>query len=201
MASSSSIRQAIQTSQHAVSRKAPRPHSTRRPMATASAMSLQLEDSPVIDFQIFDIFDAPARLGESSKLLSRAASLSPATRAERPMSTVAASSSRPVSPLPHPIVFDGPARPRHLEHGTLRAMRRTHSHAPSSPCLACREQTMVTPLPPPIMFDGPSRLRPYVRGSSSDESVSLFVPSSITTSIYGRLLTRMEDSLYHRPLC
>ncbi|KAI0089384.1 hypothetical protein BDY19DRAFT_101336 [Irpex rosettiformis] len=168
MASTSSIRQAIQASQHMVSRKAPRLHSTRRPMGTASAMNLSLEDSPVIDLQIFDIFDAPSRLGESSKLLSHAASLSSTSRPERPISTVA--TSQPVSPLPTPIIFDGPSRPRHLEYATLRTSRRAHSYAPSS----AREQVAVAPLPAPVMFDGPSRLRPYVRGSWSDESVSLF---------------------------
>ncbi|KAI0342512.1 hypothetical protein BDW22DRAFT_1305324, partial [Trametopsis cervina] len=136
---------------------------SRRPMVTTSAMSLPLDDSPVIDLHIFDIFDAPHRLGESSKLLSHAASKGSASgRTERLISS-AATMSRHVSPLPNPILFDGPARPAHLSHGTLRA-RRTHSHAPSTAQSSQREP--VSPLPPPITFDGPSRLRPYVRGGS-----------------------------------
>jgi len=173
MASTTSMRQAIASSQHSVSRRAARPHSSRRPMVTTSAMSLQLEDASAIDLQIFDIFDAPSRLGESSKLLARASSLASGSRVERAPSSTAASTTH-VLPLPNPIVFDGPARPKHLSHGSLRA-RQTHTHALSSPTLTPREP--VSPLPPPIMFDGPSRLRPYVRGGSSEESN--FSPTSM----------------------
>ena len=167
-------------------------------MGTSSAMTIPPEDTPVIDLRIFDIFDAPSRLGESSKLLSRAASSS-TCRPERPMPITTAATSRPVSPLPSPIVFDGPARPLHFDYGMLQTSRRTHSYAPLSPRSNLREHTTVTPLPNPIMFDGPSRLRPYVRGGSSrsDQSVSLFLVNVVAYDaqrFYGRLLTTTEFS-------
>lgn len=169
MASSPSIRQAISASQHSVTRKAARTHASRRPMMTTSAMTLPLEDQPTIDLQIFDIFDAPSRLGESSKMLAKAAALASSSRAERAMSSTASTSVRHITPLPAPILFDGPASPRHIAHGGLLA-RRTHTNAPTN--MSPREPP--SPMPQPLLFDGPSKLRPYVRGgSSSDYSVSI----------------------------
>jgi hypothetical protein len=164
------MRQVVQVSHHSVSRNAARSQANRRPMATASTMSFPLDNSPAIDLQIFDIFDAPSRFGESSKLLSRAAALASGSRSEKSMST-SSISPRHISPLPNPIIYDGPARPRYLSHSVLRA-RRTHSDLSSSAEMSQRKS--VTPLPSPVMFDGPSRLRPYVHDrSSSDDSVSV----------------------------
>ncbi len=176
MGTTSALRQAMSTS-HAsltsVSRTAPVAQAKRRLMGTASSMALPLNDQPDIDIQIFDIFDAPSRLGESSKLLARAAGVR--TVANHPARTMATSAvDRPsstcyIKPLPSPILYDGPARPKHLAHGSHRA-RRAHSHAISG-SLSQNDDSPFT-LPSPIVFDGPSRLRPYGRDTSSEQLVS-----------------------------
>ncbi|KAI0701845.1 hypothetical protein BC835DRAFT_1303620 [Cytidiella melzeri] len=191
MASTSSMRQAIQASQHSMPRKAALPYVSRRAMTTTSAMSLPLEESPGIDLQIFDIFDAPSRLGESTKLLSRAASRATNSRTERSMSTIATTPQH-VSPLPSPILFEGPARPAHLPHGTLRA-RRTHSHALSSPRLNSPES--VAPLPAPVMFDGPSRLRPYARGRPSSDDLNTSSTTLLAVAATGAVVLAGYNAL------
>lgn len=174
MVSASHIRRALHntsptgsTAHHGASRV----QGKRRLMGTASAMSLPSEEQPIIGIQIFDIFDAPSRLGESSRLLARASSSrASSARSERTMSTTSDHSSaiRYVKPLPAPVLYDGPARPGHLAHGGLRA-RRAHSHAFSG--AASHEKQLSSSLPPPVIFDGPSRLRPYCRETSQEQAV------------------------------
>ena len=124
------------------------------------------ESRTPIDLPIFDIFDAPSRLGESSKMLVRCA----ARRVERAVAlpTDRSVPARPVvAPLPAPVLYDGPARPSsHPPHAAR--IRRMHSQAQ-------RPADAVCALPPPEVFDGPSRLRPYLRDSGSNESVSFRV--------------------------
>lgn len=166
-AASSSVRQVLSASQHTVVRKTPLAAVGRRPMS-AAAMALPAEEHPVIDLQIFDIFDAPSRLGESSKILAQAA----ANRTERTLSTRAVERTddiqrTAVPPLPAPVMYDGPAKPKYLAHGPRIRRMYTQAASFSGP----REN--VCELPPPVVFDGPSRLRPYMRNDSCDGSVSL----------------------------
>ncbi|KZT08132.1 uncharacterized protein LAESUDRAFT_757825 [Laetiporus sulphureus 93-53] len=125
----------------------------RRQLATAPAMDLPANEvpQPPPEFQIFDIFDAPSRLGESSKLLRASSSSRTLPSRSSP------SSSRKVSPvrsLPDPVIFDGPTRPRILQK--QYEARRSHS-------TALGPRGSLRSLPLPEIFDGPSRLRPYAR--------------------------------------
>ena len=165
-ASSSTVRQILVASQHALGRRVSLNAVRRRSMSTA-AMALPLEEEPsTIDLPIFDIFDAPSRLGESSKMLAEAAKSRPervASKALKRSSPVCAA----VTPLPSPIVFDGPARPKGFATGIR--VRRIHSQALQT----SETRRLPRALPPPIIFDGPSRLRPYTRDrTGSDNSVS-----------------------------
>lgn len=165
-AASSTVRQVFTASQHAVARKTRRAAAGRRPMS-AAAMTLPQEDHAAMDLHIFDIFDAPSRLGESSKMLARAA----ASRAERTIrqSADSSASTRPtVQPLPAPVTYDGPARPSSYAYAPR--IRQIHSQAPT----VSEARDSVSALPPPEVFDGPSRLRPYLRDSAGD-SVSSFI--------------------------
>ncbi|GJE93474.1 hypothetical protein PsYK624_096330 [Phanerochaete sordida] len=164
--SSSAVRQALVASQRALARRAaaPLPLARRRSMSSA-ALALPLDEP--LDLPIFDIFDAPSRLGESSKLLADAARsrVRPAERTLR-TSALAAPARAPPKALPAPTLYDGPARPRGLSGPRTRLI---HSRA----LAPAQAHPLPAALPPPVMFDGPSRLRPYLRdGSASDESVS-----------------------------
>lgn len=127
-------------------------------------MTLPADEQTPIDLpQIFDIFDAPSRLGESSKMLARVAT---SRTAARPTPPPERPSSCTVKPLPAPIIYDGPARPSHVFN--TQHIRLVHMQAPSS----IESKGSVSTLPPPVVFDGPSRLRPYHRGGSQEESSS-----------------------------
>ena len=151
---------------------APQVQGKRRLMGTAA---VALAEQAPIDIQIFDIFDAPSRLGESSKLLRQSSAARASTaRADRTMSTRSSSPSarRHFKPLPAPILYDGPACPphgAHLAYGGLTA-RNAHSYASSE---ASPDENLLSSLPPPVVFDGPSRLKRYGRDTSR-EMVSLF---------------------------
>ncbi|KAI0074583.1 hypothetical protein K474DRAFT_1517660 [Panus rudis PR-1116 ss-1] len=141
---------------------------TAGPSRTATTMAyLPHDHSPSFDIQIFDIFDAPTKLGESSSLLARTAQAhSTSARPSKVLSTSAFNGPtvRKIKPLPQPIIFDGPARPRRLASMSYRAGR-------SRPATTVRAKTVVdspksvSTLPPPIVFDGPSRIRPYNRNT------------------------------------
>lgn len=142
-------------------RRAPSISAHRRQMATASAELPMEEEEQLPNFhQILDIFDAPARLGESSKLLAR----SPSVRRAAPSVDAALARKRNVGhvqPLPTPIIFDGPTRPR-VAKTSLNASR---AHSASS--IAGRSPLS---LPLPETFEGPSRLRPNNQGAFRDSS-------------------------------
>ncbi|OCH94615.1 hypothetical protein OBBRIDRAFT_102003 [Obba rivulosa] len=129
----------------------------RRMSATTPVLCLPAPDaSPTfVDFNILDIFDAPSRLGESSKLLVMSAQASRA-RASRPVRSISTASVRKrptIKPLPPPVLFDGPSRPRYM----MSTPHRSYT-AGSSVALAI---TPPSALPAPQVFDGPSKLRPY----------------------------------------
>jgi hypothetical protein len=163
VAASSSVRQVFTASQQSITRKTSLAAVSRRPVSS-SAMALPLEDRPAVDLPIFDIFDAPSRLGESSRMLAQAV----ASRAERTCvpPTNRVQPAPVVQALPAPVIYDGPARPKGLLGGPR--IRQIHSQAQHA-----EPRDQIRTLPPPVMFDGPSRLRPYVRDSaSSEDSVS-----------------------------
>ena len=157
---SSTVRRALTNASSitASPRAASQAQGKRRLMGTAAAGALPLEEQP-IEIQIFDIFDAPSRLGESSKMLAQTLPTRTPTRSDRVMSSA---TDRPgvnyVKPLPAPIMYDGPAQPGRLPGG-YRAQRSMSGAAAS-------DKAVVTSLPPPIVFDGPSKLRPYGRDVS-----------------------------------
>lgn len=129
--------------------------------------------SPMPDLQIFDIFDAPSRLGEAREFLhKKRSSHSSYAPSPRPSSSSpkSSNSSRSIKPLPAPIIFDGPAHPTHIRFISYRSRKNrttsnsaseTHSKATAGPFT----------LPPPEIFDGPSRLKPYVQRDENSSAV------------------------------
>ncbi|TCD63649.1 hypothetical protein EIP91_005129 [Steccherinum ochraceum] len=162
--------------------------STRNPLITASARSSKRDripsrniatlafphdDAPsAFDIQIFDIFDAPSRLGESSKLLRRESAPAQTAQSVRSIHSSARTErvARKIQPLPTAVLYDGPARPKHLSMIAYRAPRCSSPRSGTEE--GHRGHTLPSPLPPPVMFDGPSRLRPYARGGVDSESSS-----------------------------
>lgn len=144
----------------------------RKNHRAASTLQCEVEaDDPIPHFQIFDIFDAPSRLGESSKILARSRTpSSPSTSSlnSHTVSSLRSPTPRQIEPLPMPIIYDGPARPRHLSMMSYRVGRDRSSLNEAS-----KLSQEVSTLPDPILFDGPSRLRPYIRGSSTSDSQSV----------------------------
>ncbi|EKM57106.1 uncharacterized protein PHACADRAFT_254669 [Phanerochaete carnosa HHB-10118-sp] len=164
-ASTSSMRQVLVASQRALGRGVS-VHAVRRRSMSTAAMALPLEEPSTIDLPIFDIFDAPSRLGESSKMLAEAARSRPERVASRAVERDGPARAT-VKSLPPPTIYDGPARPRGLALGPR--VRGMHSRAMHT----SEARELPSALPPPELFDGPSRLRPYTRDRiSSDDSVS-----------------------------
>ncbi|KAI0752662.1 hypothetical protein C8Q80DRAFT_1267179 [Daedaleopsis nitida] len=130
-------------------------------MASAATFPVTVEEPrpSSFDHPILDIFDAPSRLGESSRLLALNAAAS-TSRPARPSSTHTPSRRPPVQPLPAPILLDGPARPRGMSFVSFR------NHRPRTADASRSLDMGDVSLPPPVLFDGPSRLRPYVHGCS-----------------------------------
>ncbi|KAH9928000.1 uncharacterized protein BXZ73DRAFT_78442 [Epithele typhae] len=135
-----------------------RPPTVSRHLLSTAALAPPMDDVPL---PIFDIFDAPARLGESSKLLARAAFSTIARRTvPRPAS--------PRRPAPRPLP------------------QRRSSTAPRAPALAqCPRRPLPAPLPPTEVFDGPSRLRPYGRGGARSGPGSAFAFAPLAAALAG----------------
>lgn len=130
---------------------------------------------------IFDIFDAPVRLGESSALVRRTATITRIAalkRNDEKSSNTASNFTRAqhFSSLPPPILFDGPARPAYL---LPRALENRHkirqypslshnrqAHTPSSPIISTSE-------PVYEIFDGPSRKARYKYSTSSSQVLQI----------------------------
>ncbi|KAH7928887.1 hypothetical protein BV22DRAFT_1003931 [Leucogyrophana mollusca] len=156
-----------------------------RPSSTLSSGAIHSEEYEALTLPpIFDIFDAPVRLGESSKQLGRSESSPRAATANaagqcngensRNLSTDISVSSTPSS-LPPPILFDGPARPAHLMPLALekrRKMRerlsRSLPRGTGSPSVAygSSTETLVE------IFEGPSRITRYKYPSSHSQQSS-----------------------------
>ncbi|CAL1710007.1 unnamed protein product [Somion occarium] len=141
-------------------------HRRRRVSRTITTLQYpEHSDESPFDLQIFDIFDAPSRLGESSKILAGSRpSPSSSFLSPRPLSSSARrrASSHRIDPLPAPIIFDGPAQPRHIAMMSYRVGRTRPSSTDAS-----HTSRTVPLLPEPVIFDGPSQLRSRSRGSST----------------------------------
>ncbi|KAG0694404.1 hypothetical protein DFH29DRAFT_327400 [Suillus ampliporus] len=134
-----------------------------RPSSTMSATITGQEYEALNIPPVFDIFDAPVRLGESSALVGTARTtrvVAPEGNGEKSQNVGSnVTGTRHFSSLPPPIVFDGPARPAHLLPRALekRLKMRQHlspsstkqGHTPSSSCMSPSE-------PVYEIFDGPS---------------------------------------------
>ncbi|KAG1737577.1 uncharacterized protein EDB91DRAFT_484565 [Suillus paluster] len=129
---------------------------------------------------IFDIFDAPVRLGESSALVERTASTIRVVALER-NGEKSKNAGRNItgtyhfSSLPPPIVFDGPARPAHLLPRALENRRKMRQRLSPSPNRQAHtpSSSFTSPSEPVYeIFDGPSRITRYKYPTSSSESSS-----------------------------
>ncbi|KAI6165312.1 hypothetical protein EDD17DRAFT_1460142, partial [Pisolithus thermaeus] len=139
---------------------------------------------------IFDIFDAPFKLGESSKRLGRSkveepALLSPTVTQARLQSSMGLYSAlgNPTT-LPPPIIFDGPARPRHL----LSSASKSQRQIPRGSLPERNKFSTLTPSESEMfceIFDGPSRLTRYKYPSMPNESSSTFLPITFTLCLSG----------------
>lgn len=136
---------------------------------------------------IFDIFDAPVRLGESSTLAKRAATTARVValecNGEKSHNAVNNfTGAYHFSSLPPPIVFDGPARPAHLLPQALenrRKMRQCLSLSPNRQAHTSSSPFISTSKPVHEIFDGPSRITRYKYPTSSSQVLQ--IPSEVVT--------------------
>jgi hypothetical protein len=158
-------------------------HSTSLTNASLAAFPVEASGESISIPQILDIFDAPARLGESSRIhqaIARASS--PVERSPR-----AVAARPPPSRLPSPVLFDRPAQPRDMYRSTyfgeqeystssstlmsprprtaVMAPTRSRSSSSSSIVSSLSEANVE-------MFDGPSRRMPYGSRSYAKDEVS-----------------------------
>jgi hypothetical protein len=127
---------------------------------------------------IFDIFDVPSRLGQSTQFIQSTKSR-PRRSADKDVSKNIDSSlpRPPPSTLPPPIIFDGPACPR---NSPLLSIKQRVDEAPSPKHASIRQSsTHSTPFLPHDassalveVFDGPARLRPFYHKTSKPRKVS-----------------------------
>lgn len=188
VASRSSCRRAFK-----ITRDLPYMAPARGPVVTLSSSTLSAgEDVGPALPAIFDIFDAPVRLGESSKQLGRTKvekSVLPSptiTQARPPISMGIYSALGNPTTLPPPITFDGPSRPRHLLsgasgnrrkflQGSLPDKSKFSTFSPSESEMICE------------VFDGPSRLTRYKYPTMPTErqSSSSFLRMAFTLCLSG----------------
>lgn len=164
---------------------------SRRPVVTLSSGTLSAGETvgPALP-AIFDIFDAPVRLGESSKQLGRtkvekSVLLSPTVTQARPqISTGIYSALGNPTTLPPPIVFDGPSRPRQLLSGaSVKRRKIPQGSLPDKSkfsTLSPSESEMICEV-----FDGPSRLTRYKYPTVPTESSSSFLRVAFTLCLSG----------------
>lgn len=124
---------------------------------------------------IFDIFDAPTRLSESSEFIRD--KYKTAAKAKTVTQSPTFESPRPSrlgpTPLPSPIVFDGPARPKNEALRFQRRMRDAglapQPHPPKTQTASSRTFSSSEPLVQ--MFEGPARITRYHHQSQSESQV------------------------------
>ncbi|KAG2134807.1 hypothetical protein DEU56DRAFT_738255 [Suillus clintonianus] len=176
----SSLRRPLVTAlQGASSRRVAQSLPARLSSTMSGAVTAQEYEALTIP-PIFDIFDAPVRLGESSALVGRTATTARVVAHERDGEKLRNAATiftrvHHFSSLPPPVVFDGPARPTHLFPRALENRRKIRqrlspspnrqAHTPSSPFMSTSE-------PVYEIFDGPSRINRYKYPTSSSQSSS-----------------------------
>lgn len=161
------------------------------PAATLSSGTLSVSEAVrSAPPAIFDIFDAPVELGESSKQLGRSkveepALSSPTVTQARLQSYIGLYSAlgNPTT-LPPPIIFDGPARPRHL----LSSASKSQRQIPRCSLPDRNKFSTLTPSESEMfceIFDGPSRLTRYKYPTMPNESSSTFLRITFTLCLSG----------------
>jgi len=140
---------------------------------------------------IFDIFDAPVRLGESSALIGRTSTTirvaAPERNGEKSPNFVSDLTRDQYSSLPPPIVFDGPARPAHLLPRALEHRRKMRQHLRSSPNRQTYRPASSFTSPSEIVcevFDGPARITRYKYPTSSSEVLQVLLSKHIACLRY-----------------
>ncbi|KIK97312.1 hypothetical protein PAXRUDRAFT_238394 [Paxillus rubicundulus Ve08.2h10] len=150
---------------------------SRSAVLSAATLSAEQSDELYIP-KIFDIFDAPVRLGESSENLRSSEALFRASTS-RVASQINSSGPRNLyaealhssCTLPPPVTFDGPARPPHLSPSALDKRRLQRQNLVKTSSGASVSFTSLTSRSEPLyeIFDGPSRASRYRYSSSSNE--------------------------------
>lgn len=153
-------------------------HSSAPTRATLQASaSLPAEPEEIILAPIFDIFDAPSRLGESASFI-RSKTQTQRQKQDADDSVIISTSlpRPPPSSLPPPIIFDGPARPRNLPLAFQRRVEQALSTVPISTRQTRRHHTpsLSHSASEPLtieMFEGPARITRYSHRSSNQQRV------------------------------
>ncbi|KAF9484082.1 hypothetical protein BDN70DRAFT_928678 [Pholiota conissans] len=153
-------------------------HSSSINHATALSSASLADDIEEITIQpIFDIFDAPTRLAESSAFIRNAHAKTSTSSSS--VSTKPSSARSTLAPLPQPILFDGPARPQNAALAFQSRLRDAGLRAPSSPSRASKNTAPTRPFsssePLVQLFDGPARITRYHHqpsGSSANQQNS-----------------------------
>ncbi|KAF9011793.1 hypothetical protein BDQ17DRAFT_1321802 [Cyathus striatus] len=143
------------------------------PSRAAMVVSTDLlaeEPEEIVLAPIFDIFDAPSRLGEAGSFIREVHSKSSSSIKEQPSATSSMSMRSRSLPttLPPPILFDGPARPRNLpfslEHRRQLRPTPASSRRHHTPSLTSQD---LLQLPPVQLFEGPARITRYHHKSTN----------------------------------
>lgn len=176
-----SLRNGFSSSSRSRSRLVHSSAPSRATVLQSSAALPAAEPEEITLAPIFDIFDVPSRLGESTETI----------RSNRRQPQDAESSATLYSPtlprppptsLPAPIIFDGPARPRNLPLAFQRRVEQALSSVPASTRQMRRHHTPSLPSgssePSIEMFEGPARITRYSHRSSSQQGVRILTSSS-----------------------
>ncbi|KAF5350599.1 hypothetical protein D9756_008670 [Leucocoprinus leucothites] len=141
-------------------------HSSAPSRATVLPALAADEPEEITLAPIFDIFDAPSRLGENSEFIDSVSQTRQRPQKAAPAVKLASPPRRPPpSNLPTPIMFDGPARPRNLPLAFQRRVEQALNSAPASSRQTRRHHTPAVAYNTPDllieMFEGPARLSRY----------------------------------------
>jgi hypothetical protein len=164
--------------------------------STISAAEVTVQEYEALTIPpIFDIFDAPVRLGESSALAGRTATTTrnvvPECDGEKSQNIVSdVTGARYFSSLPPPIVFDGPARPAHLLPRALENRRKMRQRLSLSPNREAHPLSSFTSPSEPVyeVFDGPSRITHYKYPTASSEVLQTIISEVVTCLLVSLLV-------------
>lgn len=152
-------------------------NSTTNQAAVISPSALKEQELEEISLQpIFDIFDAPSRLSESSDFIrSKYKSTTKAAAIVTPLPSHVSSPPRPLSrpaSLPSPIIFEGPARPKNEALAVQRRLRDAGlSPQPRRHRVPASSRPFSSSEPLVQLFDGPARITRYHHQSQSEREV------------------------------